>query len=194
MLKHAQVDKQKSRSQGRQIAATAGVAVVLAAGTGLLAGLSVRAWLVFGLVLGLVIWVGGAISGQVLLARLLDRAAGQEVLNYLRLLLWIIPWLYVPIGMVGVGCGIALLVVTGVPFAQPLVIVPLALYGLTAVAGAVFSAPGYVRLIRFAEIHGADDPRVRQRLLPLAWLNRVELTLVCGVGFVLAAALVDGPA
>jgi hypothetical protein len=163
--------------------------LALAAGTGLLVELSLRQWLVAGLGLGLVLWVGGAVSGQILLARLLDRASGREVLEYLRLLLWIIPRVYVPAGMVGVGCGIALVAVSGVSFTQPAVVVPLALYALTAVAGSVFSAPGYVRLIRLADTQGPDDPRVLRRLMPLAWLNRAELTLVCGVGFVLVTSL-----
>lgn len=183
-----------SWSQVQQLAATAGVAAVMAVGTGLVAGLSVRAWLTFGLVLGLVIWVGGAVSGQVLLARLLDRASDQQVLDYLRLLLWIIPWLYVPVGMAGVGCGVALALETGVELSRPSVILPLTLYGLTAVAGALVSAPGYIRLIRYTEKHGTENLRLRQRLLPLAWLNRIELTLVCAVAFVLAASLVDGSA
>jgi hypothetical protein len=41
------------------------------------------------------------------------------------------------------------------------------------------------------EVHGAGDPYVRRRLFPLAWLDGVELTLVRGIGFVLAGVLVD---
>lgn len=133
--------------------------------------------------------MGGAVSGQILLARLLDRADGREVLEYLRLLLWIIPRMYVPVGMAGVGCGITLVAISGTSFTQPAVVVPLALYALTVLAGSVLSAPGYVRLIRLADTNGPDDPRVLQRLMPLAWLNRAELALVCGLGSVLVASL-----
>ena len=48
--------------------------------------------------------------------------------------------------------------------------------------GATVSAPGYVRLLRHPD-------GLRTRLRPLAWLNRIELTLVLGVGFVLVAGL-----
>lgn len=176
-------------SQERQLALCALATVVFVLVTGWLVEMSLQSWLVFGLGASLVLWVGGAVSGQVLLARLLDRASGQQVLDYLRQLLWIIPRMYVPLGFVALGCGLALVATTGTTFTQPAVIGPLALYLLTAVAGAAVSAPGYVRLIRLAETQGPDDPAVRRRLLPLAWVNRVELALVIGVGFVLLASL-----
>lgn len=181
-------DAGRAGTQLRQVLVLGVAVLVLAAGTGWLAGLDARRWLVLGLCAALVLWVGGAVSGQVLLARLLDLDRdGRQILDYLRQLLWIIPRCYVPSGFVALGCGLGLVAVTGTAVATPAVLVPLGLYALTAVAGSAISAPGYVRLIRLAETAGADHPDVRRRLLPLAWVNRVELALVVGVGFVLLA-------
>lgn len=57
-------------------------------------------------------------------------------------------------------------------------LVPTALYALTAVLGTTVSAPGYVRLARLAGRTGPLDPAYRAGLLRLAWLNRIELALV----------------
>lgn len=149
----------------------------------------VEQWLVFGLAASVVVWVGGAISGQLILARILDTAGGSEVLTYLRQLLWIIPRIYVPAGFLALACGLGLAARTDVAFTSAQVVVPVALYTMTAVAGAAISAPGYVRLVRLADRAGPDHPDIRRRLQPLAWLNRVELTLVLSVGFVLIASV-----
>ena len=54
---------------------------------------------------------------------------------------------------------------------------------MTTILGTAVRAPGYTRLTRYALEHGPDHPDVRRRLLPLAWVNRIELTLVIGLGF-----------
>lgn len=179
----------RATPQLRQIGATAAAGSLLAVATGVVAGLGWEQWLVFGLAASVVVWVGGAISGQLILARLLDTAGGSEVLTYLRQLLWIIPRIYVPAGFLALACGLGLAARTDVAFTSAQVVVPVALYTMTAVAGAAISAPGYVRLVRLADRAGPDHPDIRRRLQPLAWLNRVELTLVLSVGFVLIASV-----
>ncbi|OJY40274.1 MAG: hypothetical protein BGP03_00175 [Pseudonocardia sp. 73-21] len=164
------------------------VTLALAVAVGLVVGVTATQWLALGVGGSLVLWVGGAISGQVLMARLLDGGDGRRVLDYLRLLMWIIPRFYVPLGLVALGCGLGLVVQAGASFGSPVVAVPLGLYLVTAVAGSAVSAPGYLRLMTFASTHGPDHPDVRRRLLRLAWLNRVELGLVVGAGFVLLAS------
>ena len=68
--------------------------IILAAAVGLISRLALEGWLALGLGVGLVLWVGGAVSGQILLARLLDERG--DVLDFLRQLLWIIPRFHVP--------------------------------------------------------------------------------------------------
>jgi hypothetical protein len=73
------------------ITGCAAAAGVLAAVVGGGLGLTVTQWLTLGLAASLVLWVGGAISGQFLLARMFDRNSEQETLDFVRLLMRIIP-------------------------------------------------------------------------------------------------------
>lgn len=181
----------KSRSQQSQILLVGVALAVLAVIAGAVVGLSVEQWLVYGIAVSLVLWLGGAVSGQILLARLLDRdAEGEETTAYLRQLLWIIPRVYVPLGFVAVGCGVALIVLTGADPLAPAILIPILLYVVTAVAGSAISAPGYIRLLRANE-RGLSREEFRRKLLPLAWVNRTELGLVLSVGLVLLVSLIS---
>jgi len=172
-----------SSRETRALLVLAVLVIGLGAVAGSIYGLSTTQWLVLALSTSLVVWVGGAISGQVILARLLDKGRSEQVLDFTRVLLLIIPVFYVPVSLVALGCGVALIAIHGVAFWSPQVVIPLALYLMASVAGGAISAPGYTRLIRFAEANGPEHPDVRRRLVPLAWLNRIELSLVVGLGF-----------
>ncbi|MCG7418200.1 hypothetical protein MHY30_11860 [Microbacterium sp. ACRRU] len=180
----------KSRSQQAQVSLVGVAVTILAAAAGAAVGLSVQQWLIYAIALSLVLWLGGAVSGQILLARLLDRdVEGRETAAYLRQLLWIIPRIYVPLGFVAVGCGVALIVLTGANPLAPAILVPILLYIVTAVAGSAISAPGYIRLLRANE-RGLSRDEFRRALLPLAWVNRTELALVLSVGLILLVSLI----
>ncbi|MGW4528712.1 hypothetical protein [Amycolatopsis sp. NPDC004378] len=179
----------RTAGQLRAVALVGVAALALATATGWAVGITVDQVLVLALGASLVLWVGGAVSGQVLLARLLDHDHDSaETFAYLRRLLWIIPRFYVPVGVVAAASGAALAARTGTSFADPHVWIPLALYLATAVLGAAVSAPGYVRILRDAEPLSADHEAFLRRLVPLSWVNRVELCLVLGTGFTLLAA------
>jgi len=184
------VQTAENRRGLRQVAAMGIVIVAVAGGVGFVTGLTTRQWLALGIGASLVLWIGGAVSGQIILARLIDKGSGQQVVDYLRQLLWIIPVCYVPAGVIAVACGVVLVEITDTSFWNASVLVPLVLYALTAVAGGVLSAPGYVRLTRFAAAYGPEHPQIGRMLAPLAWLNRIELVLVIGVGFTLLAGAV----
>jgi hypothetical protein len=160
----------RSAGQLRAIAVVGVTTLAIATITGSAIGITVDEALALGLASSLVLWVGGAVSGQILLARLIDRDRdGGETFAYLRQLLWIIPRFYVPLGFVAVGCGIALAVRSETPFTDPRVWVPLALYVATSTLGSAMSAPGYVRILREAPALSADRDAFLRRLLPLAW-------------------------
>lgn len=164
--------------------------VIGAALTGRAIDLTVQQWLGTVMATALALWVGGAVSGQIVLARLLDGQRPDEVTRYLRQLLWLIPRFYVPLGLLAVGIGCYLVATGPAAFSDPAVYVPLALYAVTSVAGSGISAPGYVRLLRrLARDEDIAAPANRRTLLGLAWLNRVELTLVVGIGFPLLVSL-----
>lgn len=174
----------RSSAQSLAVLLCGGLAVIAVALTGWGVGLSVQQWLGTAMATALTLWVGGAVSGQIVLARLLDGQRPAEVTRYLRQLLWLIPRFYVPLGVLAVGAGCYLVATGPAAFSDPAVYIPLALYAITSVAGSGISAPGYVRLLR--RLEGDEDiatPANRGTLLGLAWLNRLELILVVGVGF-----------
>lgn len=176
-------------SQQAQLSLVGALTLLLVPIAGLLVGMTILHWLIFAIALSLVLWVGGAVSGQILLARLLDRdMTGAETSAYLRQLLWIIPRVYVPLGIIAVGCGILLVSMTGADPLSPAISIPFVLYAVTAVAGSVVSAPGYRNLLRANE-NGLSREDFRRKLLPLAWINRSELALVLSFGFVLLVSL-----
>ncbi len=158
--------------------------------TSTLSRFSLEQVLVAAIGISLALWVGGAVSGQILLARALDIAPPAHVTIYLRQLLWIIPRVYVPLGVVAVGAGLYLVAQQPSAWADPAVIIPLALYVVTAIAGSAISAPGYIRIVR--QLKRDEDIALednRRRLVVLAWVNRTELVLVVGVALPLLAGL-----
>lgn len=166
-----------AQGQLRALAVVAAAVAVAALAFGAAAGATLDQWLTYLLVVGLVVWVGGAITGQILLAHALDRD-GSQALSLVGQIMWIVPRVYVPVGTVAVAAGIALAVRQGLDLTAGWILMPVALYVATAILGTTVSAPGYVRLARLAERTGPADPRYRHGLLRLAWLNRSELALV----------------
>jgi hypothetical protein len=164
-------------SQLRAITALAAIVTLAAVSVGVAAGATVDQWLTYLLVVGLIIWIGGAITGQILLAHALDRDA-QAALALVGQIMWIVPRVYVPLGTIAVAAGLTLAVRQDLDLAAGWILIPTALYAATAVLGTTVSAPGYVRLARLAERAGPTDPSYRRGLLRLAWLNRTELALV----------------
>lgn len=174
----------RTSSQLRAIALCGVLAVIATIITGLTADFDTNHWLGTVIATSLALWVGGAASGQIILARLLDGPHPGDVTRYTRQLLWLIPLVFVPLGVFAVAAGCYLVVTGPAMFTDPAVYIPLALYLITTIAGSAISAPGYIRLLRRIE-HNDDiaAPANRTTLLKLAWLNRTELILVVGVAF-----------
>lgn len=145
--------------------------------------------LLFTLISTLGIWIGGATSLQVLLTRAQLRHSHTQTVVLMRQILWIVTRVFVPLGMIGVAAGVALVWLTGVRFTEPWVYLPLLLYGAIALIGSFFSLPEYQALDRLAQERGDGDQRVQQRLSRAAWVNRVELVLVYLVVFLLIRAV-----
>lgn len=130
------------------------------------------------LLTGLGVWIGGAISLQVLIARAQLRNEYTQTITLMRQILWIVTRLFVPIGMLGVLAGVGLVFVTDAQFSDTYVFLPLLLYLMIALVGTFFSFPEYQRLDKLAQERGDDDMEVQQRLNRAAWVNRIELVIV----------------
>jgi uncharacterized membrane protein len=130
------------------------------------------------LFLAIVVWIGGAITGQIMLARARD----DDVLVVLLVeeVRWLITRVYIPSATIAFLSGLGLAIVTGTPLTAWYVAFPLVLYVVLALMGGAYSLPEYNRLLEAADQHGiavVSDPEWNNRLWTTAWLNRVELAL-----------------
>jgi hypothetical protein len=133
-------------------------------------------WFAFGL--GLALWVGGAVTGQVMMARAKARKDYRTVVVLTREVSWIIPRVYIPVGVLAIASGLALVVLTGTSFFAWWVVLPILVYLGIVVMGSAYSLPEYGRLNRMFAERGERDPEAHRRLTRAAWVNRIELAIV----------------
>lgn len=130
------------------------------------------------LVVSLVVWVGGALTGQLWMARAQHRGDAAFAAGLVPWLLWTIPRVYIPASLIAVAAGSVLALRHGVALTTPWVLFPLLVYAATVVTGTVYSLPEYRRLAALAGQRDPRDPELQRRIATAAWVNRVELLLV----------------
>jgi hypothetical protein len=128
--------------------------------------------------MGLALWVGGAVTGQVMMARAKARKDDAMVAGLTEQVSWIIPRVYIPVGIVGIAAGVALAVLSGVSFLSWWVLLPVLVYLGIIVMGSAYSLPEYGRLNRMFAERGEHDHETHRRLVRAAWVNRAELVIV----------------
>ncbi len=133
------------------------------------------------LFLSLVVWVGGAITGQFMLARARARRDNVQVVLLVEQVRWLITHVYIPAGAVAFVSGVGLALATGTPLTAWYVVLPLLMYVGLAFMGGLYSLPEYTRLVKAAGERGVSDPEWHQRLWKAAWVNRIELALFAAV-------------
>lgn len=141
------------------------------------------------LFLSLVVWVGGAVTGQLLFAQ--TREDGAFTVRLVRAFRWLIVWVYIPAASIAAASAVGLALSTGVSLATWWVALPLVMYVGLAVMGGVYSLPTYDRLIRDAEAHGTSAAWYRT-LWRAVWVNRIELALFA-VAFLVVIVQVTRP-
>ena len=126
----------------------------------------------------LIIWVGGAITGQIWMFR-----AGQRGDLTLRAALipyinWIIRFVYIPMSATAFTCGLLLAWRNGIPFTTPWLLFPVVVFLTTVLVGSIYSLPEYGRLTALLRDSNGRDPAIQRRIEVTAWVNRGELLLV----------------
>lgn len=144
----------------------------------------------FSFAMGLALWVGGAVTGQILMARAKARGDGRTMVALTREVAWIIPRVYIPVGLVAIGAGVLLVFLSGVGFFSWWVLLPLLVYLGIVVMGSVYSLPEYGKLNKMFAERGEGDPEAHRRLTRAAWVNRVELVIVSAALFGIVAGIV----
>lgn len=124
------------------------------------------------------VWVGGAITGQVWMARarLTDDHSTRAML--LPQINWIIRRVYIPMAATAFTSGLLLAWRTGTPLRAPWVLFPIIVFLATVLTGSLYSLPEYTRLVTLLHDHSPEEPSLDRRIELAAWVNRVELALV----------------
>ena len=133
-------------------------------------------WFVF--TIGLALWVGGAVTGQIMMARARVEGDNLRIVMLTREISWVISHFYIPVGIVAVLAGIGLVVVTGTSLLSWWVVFPVVIYMGIVAMGSFYSLPEYGKLNEMFIERGKNDPETHARLTKAAWVNRIELAIV----------------
>jgi hypothetical protein len=144
--------------------------------------------------LSLIVWVGGAITGQIWMFRAELRRELELRATFIPLINWIIRAVYIPIAATAFTCGMLLVWRLGLPFTVPWTLFPIGVFLGTIVVGSVYSLPEYGRLVALLHTVGPRDSALQRRITVAAWVNRVELLLVLMslVGIMLQVPIASG--
>jgi uncharacterized membrane protein len=126
----------------------------------------------------IIIWVGGAITGQIWMFRAGQRGDMQLRAALIPYINWIIRFVYIPMASIAGTCGILLVWRSGLPFTTPWILFPLLVFITTIIVGSVYSLPEYSRLVTLLRAGDERDPVLQRRIEIAAWVNRIELLLV----------------
>lgn len=129
------------------------------------------------LAVSLILWVGGAVTGQIWMFRartLGDMTFTATLVPYIN---WIIRRIYVPAAATAFSSGMILAWRSGVPFTTPWLLFLIVVFLATIAVGSSYSLPEYARLAAQAQ-DNSQDPALHRRIATAAWVNRVELLLV----------------
>ena len=164
----------------RQVITAGAVAVLIAVVAGATLRFTAATWLELGTAVGLVVWIGGMVTVQVLLSRLLDTHGAIEAARFLRLSVWLVPHVLVPASFAALACGITRTIVTGGPLLSLQCVVLLILFLIPTIGGGRFTGPRYRQLL--THLDTTDTTPVRRELVLLNRINQLELVLAIGIG------------
>lgn len=129
-------------------------------------------------IVGLIVWLGGATTLQLVVARarILDRPA--FIANLIPYLYWTTRRVYLPAAAIGLFSGSLLLSQQDVPITEPWSIFLLAVLVAVTISGEVYSMPEYKQLIIMLKERGPSDKEIHRRFIKVCWLTRIELLLI----------------
>ena len=134
-------------------------------------------------ILGAVIWVGGAVSIQLMALRAGRADDATEVPRLLRHFEALGRWLYLPASLVILLTG-AFMAIQRWSLGQPWIAVAIGLWVLSAVAGAAYLSPRAKRAAALYESEGPMSPAARaitQRLFLVSRLELVSFAVIIGL-------------
>ncbi len=134
-------------------------------------------WLLAVHILMAIIWVGGGITGQILVSRM--RAAdGARMVKTAADLEWIGMHVYFPASIILLLAGILMVIEAQWGFTTPWVLIGLIGFGITVVMGMAVLGPQIKKIHAAVEEKGPDDPEVQAQLGRLFVLSRIDLAVL----------------
>lgn len=136
--------------------------------------------LLFAHILFVVTWVGTDVSLQFLALRAM-RAGGQREVDFMADVEWLGTRLLIPSALLVVVFGALLVNELGYDFGATWIILGLAGFAFSFVAGAGFLGPESGRIANLAAERGPDDPAVHQRIARVLLVSRIELVILIAI-------------
>lgn len=128
-------------------------------------------------VFSVVVWLGGATTSQVIIARAWAKGHDDDAFRFVSTLRWLIVSVYIPAAVVLALAGVVLLAEYDA-WSEPYVLPALVVWLIPVVVGAVYSLPEYGRLVEAIDIGESTESEMKTRLRRLVLVNRVELGIV----------------
>ena len=128
-------------------------------------------------VLSAVVWVGGAITVQIMAVRAQNTKDGARVAQLGGEIEWVGQHIFFPASMLLLLSGIWM-VVRSYTFGQFWILFGLAGIAFSAITGAAFLGPETGRIKALMEARGFDDPEVMSRTARIFLISRIELVIL----------------
>jgi uncharacterized membrane protein len=139
--------------------------------------------LLFVHVLAAVVWVGGAMSLQVLAVRAERSPDAGRVADFATEAEWVGSRVFLPASIVLLLAGIGLTLEGDWGFTTPWVLLGLIAYGLSALTGSLFLGPESGRIGKLISEVGPQDPGVIARIKRIFLVSRIELAVLLLIVF-----------
>ena len=139
--------------------------------------------LLFVHVLAAVVWIGGALSLQLLAIRAERSPDGGRVANIATEAEWVGSRIFLPASIVLLLAGIGLTLEGDWGFTTLWVLLGLIAYGLSALTGSLFLGPESGRIGKMIAEVGPQDPEVIARIKRIFLVSRIELVVLLFIVF-----------
>jgi uncharacterized membrane protein len=139
--------------------------------------------LLFVHVLAAIVWIGGALSLQVLAIRAERSPDGGRVANVATEAEWVGSRIFLPASIVLLLAGIGLTLEGDWGFTTLWVLLGLIAYGLSALTGSLFLGPESGRIGKLIAEVGPQDPEVIARIKRIFLVSRIELVVLLFIVF-----------
>ena len=135
--------------------------------------------LLFVHILAAIVWVGGALTIDVLASRAVRSGDPSRIGTMSREAGFVGQRIIAPTSVVLLAMGLWMVAVNDAwTIGQAWIIIALVVFGLTFLAGALFFGPESGRLEKAIAERGADDPEVHRRFRRIMAVSRLDLVLL----------------